>query len=582
MKDGRNRWPMLHDAAVSSAVVAGTFSIIVSVLLAWNHLGLSAAPLQDSPELDRLKASLQEHPQDVKVKERIRELDLELRREFFWRKGFSHRGAWLLAGGVAVLLIGLKAAVACRTGRPRPGAPEDANAARRRLGRRARWGICGLGAILGGSALVWALVSSGNFEAVNAALTGKGSPPPPAVPAVLAPYVPTSEEIARNWPRFRGPGGSATSAYGNVPTSWNAKTGQGIRWKSPIPLAGHSSPVVWSDRIFLTGAKRRQREVYCYSTETGQLLWQRRVVVPGPQVVPEVSAETGHAASTGATDGRYFCAIFANGDVACVDFDGHQVWAKNLGQPDNHYGHASSLTIHEGKLIVQFDQAYVEDGKSKLIAFSAASGDMLWQTSRAVSGSWASPIMVQTPGGKEIIAAADPWLIAYDPDDGDEIWQAKVLSGEIAPSPVGGAGMVFATNEGAHLVAVRTDGVGDVTESHVAWKVEHDQPDICSPLTDGELLWTLTSSGFLVCYDVTNGSRVWEKDFEVSFSASPSLAGGSVYLLAENGDMYIIAAAREYKLLGKAELGENAYASPAFLDGRIYIRGRKNLYCIGN
>jgi outer membrane protein assembly factor BamB len=141
---------------------------------------------------------------------------------------------------------------------------------------------------------------------------------------------------------------------------------------------------------------------------------------------------------------------------------------------------------------------------------------------------------------------------------------------------------VFATNEYAYLAAIRPDGDGDVTETHIAWKGEDGLPNICSPLSNGELVFLLASYGILTCYNAQDGNVVWEQDLKASFKSSPSLVGDKVYLMSEEGVMFIIAADREYKELGRAELGENTHTCPAFMDGRIYIRGKENLYCIGN
>ncbi len=156
------------------------------------------------------------------------------------------------------------------------------------------------------------------------------------------------------------------------------------------------------------------------------------------------------------------------------------------------------------------------------------------------------------------------------------------MGGDVAPSPVHANGLVFAVNEYSYLAAIRTDGQGDVTKTHIVWTADYDLPDISSPMSNGELLFLLTTDGFLTCYDVQNGSKVWEKDLETSFRSSPSLVGDRVYLMSEGGVMFIFAADREYKELGRVELGEASNTCPAFMDGRIYIRGRENLYCIGN
>lgn len=195
--------------------------------------------------------------------------------------------------------------------------------------------------------------------------------------------------------------------------------------------------------------------------------------------------------------------------------------------------------------------------------------------------SWASPIVTTVAGHEQIVTIADPWAIAYDPATGRERWRAKVMGGDIAPSPVAAAGMVFAIQPYSKLVAIRADGAGDVTKTHVAWKAEDNVPDICSPLATDAFAMALTTQGVLTCFDVKDGKKLWEHDFEIECFASPSLVGDRVYVLSGEGTTILVAAAREFKELGRAELGEHANASPAFMDGRIYIRGKKHLFAIG-
>lgn len=389
-------------------------------------------------------------------------------------------------------------------------------------------------------------------------------------------------EMKRNWPRFRGPDGLGVSFYTNIPSSWNGKAGEGIRWKTVIPLPGVSSPIVWDDRVFLTGATRKQREIYCLDANSGKLLWKKLVDnIPFSQPASlDVSEDTGFAASTAATDGERVYAIFANGDLICLDFNGEHIWARSMGFIDNMYGHASSLIMHQNLLIIQLDQARTEDNLSSLIAIEATTGKIAWNTERPVPNSWTTPIIINTGEHEEIITCANPWIIAYDPNTGEELWKAKCLSGDVAPSPVYADGLVYVTNTFAVLAAIRPGGKGDVTETHIIWSAEDGLPDICSPLANEELVFLLETYGFLTCYNAKNGEIVWEKDLEEAFEASPSLAGDKVYLMTQDGVMIIIEAGREFREIGRCELGEKSRASPAFMDGRIYIRGEENLYCI--
>jgi outer membrane protein assembly factor BamB len=343
-----------------------------------------------------------------------------------------------------------------------------------------------------------------------------------------------------------------------------------------------NSPIVWGDRVFVTGANKERREVYCLDANSGKLLWQRAVenVPLSKPASPDISEDTGYAASTAATDGRRVFAIFANGDVACFDFDGKQVWAKNVGPLNNMYGHASSLVIHRNLLLIQLDQARTEDKLSKLMAIETTSGKTVWEKQRPVPDSWATPIVINTGEREEIITCGNPWIIAYAPTTGKELWRVKCLGGDVAPSPVYANGLVFAINAYELLAAIRPGGQGDVTETNIVWTIEGVMPDICSPLTNGDMIFLLETEGFMTCCDAKDGETIWEKDLGKIFMASPSLVGDNVYLMAEDGTMIIIKADKKFKEIRRCELGENSIACPAFLNGRIYIRGKENLYCI--
>jgi outer membrane protein assembly factor BamB len=282
-----------------------------------------------------------------------------------------------------------------------------------------------------------------------------------------------------------------------------------------------------------------------------------------------------------ATDGQRAFALFANGDMAAFDFEGKQVWTRSFGVPDSSYGLSSSLAVWRNLVFVLMDQGQLEDGKAMLYALDAASGKKVWEQQRPVGSNWTSPIVANTGKGEQLVTVANPWVIAYDPEKGKELWKLKEIHGETAPSPIVAGGLAFAVAPNEKMVAIKTDGQGDVSKTKLAWETNVNIPDICSPVSNGDLVFMLTTSGALTCFDVKTGKLVWEQYLDLGFRASPSLVGDKLFLLSQDGIMFIATAARQYKLLGKAKLGEECHASPAFADGRIYLRGTKNLYCIG-
>jgi outer membrane protein assembly factor BamB len=281
-----------------------------------------------------------------------------------------------------------------------------------------------------------------------------------------------------------------------------------------------------------------------------------------------------------ATDGRRVYVIFATGDIAAFTLDGKLVWSKGLGPLKNPYGYASSLATWRDRLIVLLDQGEAEDNKSKIYALDGRTGQIVWQTPRKVGSSWATPITFESAGQPQVVALAIPWAISYGLTDGAELWRAECLSGEITPSPVFANGLVLVPSPSDKLLAIRPDGHGDVAKTHVAWSTEENVPDVTSPVSNGDLVFTLTTPGLLTCYDGKDGKKQWEHDFEIECHASPSLVGNRLYLFGQKGAAIVTEAARQYKEVFRTEMPDVFHASPAFVDNRIILRGTTNLWSL--
>jgi outer membrane protein assembly factor BamB len=561
------RW---HQAAVRSAIVAGAFSAVVTMLLFVNAYRMNVSDVRDEDTLAAMKEQFSRQPDNEGLLADIRSMDLRNRNRRFGHLTFSQRGSRLLLAGLVIFFGTLKWVSAAKKKLPHPQHQPDAQQHRRREAMFDRRAVAACVAALCLISAVLAMKGEILFD------TGKAAP---------APY-PSAEEVAANWGSFRGPSGDGVSAHKNMPAAWDGESGQGVLWKTPIPLAGNNSPLVWGDRVFLTGAdeKNHKFQVYCFDARTGTLLWTGDVpnALKSDGEPLEVMEDTGLASCTGATDGRRVYTIFATGNVAAFDYEGKRVWLTRLGVPDSVYGYASSLAIYQDKVIVQFDQSVADDELSKLIALDTFTGRTVWETPRPVGNSWSSPVVACTGDKCRLFTVADPWAIAYDPATGAELWRAECVMGDVAPSPIYAGGLVFAIEPYSRMAAIRVDGAGDVTKTHVAWLAEDDIPDICSPVSDGERIWLLTTDGYLTCYRLADGEKLWHHEFERgNFNASPSLVGDRLYLLDLKGTMHIVAAADEFRLLGTSKLGDKCVASPAFADGRIYIRSEKYLYCIG-
>lgn len=557
-----------YGCTIATAIISAIFSLIVCTFLLMNLGRSRMVGTPNEAKLVDFRTEIRNDPNNEQLLSRMREFDAENRRQRIRALYLSHKGSYLLLVGLVVFIISLRIAVEFKKRQPAPQPKPDQIKEQNRNAKFSRWTM-GIGLLILGSGAAF-LATREKVDFAKAGSAGVSSF--------------SMEDVAKNWASFRGPNGAGVSAYTNVPSRWDGKTSQGIIWKTEIPLPGNNSPVVWNDRIFLSGADPNNRQVFCFDTTTGKLLWKGDVLglTKNNQKPLEMSKETGYAAPTVATDGRRVYAIFPTGDLGCFDFKGKKVWEQNLGRPDNSYGYASSLAMYKNLLLIQYDQGAVEDEKSRLIALDGFSGRIAWQTKRPVGNSWSSPIVAKIGEQFQVITCADPWVIGYNPTDGTEIWRANCLNGDIAPSPIYANGLVFAIAPYSKLVAVKVDGKGDVTKTNIAWVNEEGGPDICSPLSNGKFVFLMATEGLLQCFNVSDGKKVWEKDFQEYFLASPSLVGDKLYLLSEKGVMYIAEAGSEYKQLARCELGEKCYASPAFADGRIYLRGIKNLYCIGN
>jgi outer membrane protein assembly factor BamB len=256
-------------------------------------------------------------------------------------------------------------------------------------------------------------------------------------------------------------------------------------------------------------------------------------------------------------------------------------WAKHLGVPKNQYGHASSLVPWQDRLLVQFDQGEAGQNRSRLYAFDAATGRLVWERTRPVPESWATPCVADTPTGPQIITLGGALVMAYTATDGTELWRGELLTGEIAPSPIFAGGLVLAVSPTDKLIGLRTEGRGDITQSHLAWMAEDNIPDISSPASNGDLVFVATTYGTVTCYDVKDGKKQWEHELEFELNATPTIARDRLLILGKHGEVLIAEASRQFKQAARFEMGEPILASPAFLADRCFIRTTQTLFCIG-
>ena len=556
--------PVLAVAARSVALVAGLFSLILCVLLLADFVRIQKMDPLNDPHLlqlrEKLAASTGGHEGLV---EQIRTFDLYARRAFFSNQEQRRLGGFLLLGGTVVCFMALKLSRLLKPELPRIGKTEPVNYGE--LNSLFRQLMAGTGIVLAALALFLAFTVQSDLSVI---LARAEKAAPPTVQNIQSSTLPSMQS---NWPSLRGPGGVGVAHFTNAPIRWDVETGEGVLWKSEIPVHGFNSPIVWGRRVFMSGADDQGQEVFCFDADTGKLLWTKSVKTSAE--FPEVSDDTGLAAPTMATDGQRVFAIFATGELAAFDMDGNPVWQKNIGVPKNPYGMGSSLITDGKRLFIQYDH---EDTK-KVLALDCATGNPVWQTERKFI-SWSSPALIQTAFGPQLILNDEENVTAYDPVTGKQLWQVKCLGGEVAPSPAfNGKDIVFVANEYAQASALKlTGGV-----PKILWQYDDYLPEISSPVAAENLFFIATSAGDVVCLDAATGEEKWQHEFDEGFNSSPVLVGDRIYAIDLAGVVHIFGATAEYKELGTIAMGEPVYATPAIMDGLIYIRGDKNLFCIG-
>ena len=387
---------------------------------------------------------------------------------------------------------------------------------------------------------------------------------------------------AENWPGWRGPRGDGTCLEKDVPTNWDVAAN--AVWKTAVPGAGHASAIVWGGRVITVTAlpEKLDRVLLCFDRATGKILWQR-TVVRGP--LEKIHPENSYASGAPATDGSRVYVTFRVGDeivVAAHDLaDGRQLWLVRPGTHKGEWGFSNEPVLFKGKVIVDGDSK----GDSFLIALSRDDGRTLWRVDRTHRGiSYSAPLVREMAGRVQLVQCGDRCVAGFDPESGKPLWTVDGPSEEFAATPVYSekAGLVFVSSSWPqrHLLAIRPDGSGDVTRTHVAWRDSKGAPYIPSLMVAGDFLLSVNSAGIAFCYQAATGKVYWQERLG-RHHASPVLIGGLVFFINDNGQINVIRPGTKFDRVAKYELGEPCYASPAISDGQVFLRGFKHLFCIG-
>ncbi len=405
---------------------------------------------------------------------------------------------------------------------------------------------------------------------------------------------------AENWPGWRGPRGDGTSHETGLPTSWNGKTGENIAWKVKIPGVGHSSPVVWEDKVFLASClpDSDERVLLCLDRKTGKTLWQKTVLKSQLETKHQLNS---HASCTPATDGKSVVVAFLKIDgrtvpapnvgtprpitpgeiiVAAYDLNGNKKWESNLGQFVSAHGFCSNPVLFDDLVIVNGDH----DGESYLFALDQGTGEIRWKDKRDNGiRSYATPIIRNLDGRLQMVLSGSESVISYDPRTGKRYWTMDGPTEQFVASMVDDGKRFFVTAgyPDHHILAINPDGHGNVTETHIAWRTERGAAYVPSPVVSGKYLVVVADNGIASCFDSASGERQWMARVGPRFSASLVAADGLVYLTSDRGVTTVIKPGPALEKVAENDLGEFVSSSPAVSQGQIFIRGHENLYCIG-
>lgn len=597
------------------SLVTGIFCGVIALLLILNFWHMKQNEPLESATIEALVERLSQEPNNEELKEEIRSFDLLARKAYFTSRWQIKTGTWLLLFGGIILAISLKVYTDLRS---KIEQPEEITEELLKARANTQYWLFLTGGLILGLALVAGYLNNdflkeyqemavvgesapvqsdvevievfpsgegevsqvdslqepGPVEESDPVVIPEGDEPEAALSPVSTPVGTFNpEDYKQNQASFRGFQGLGVSYHKNIPVSWNGSTGENVKWKVAFSKPGYNTPVIWGDKLFISGGDSQSRVVTCYNRHTGQLLWEQEVKdIPGsPASPPRVSDDTGLAAPTMAVDGNRVYAIFATGDVIAFDLEGNKVWGRNLGVPNNHYGHSSSLQVWGNKLVVQYDT----NSKGRMLALNTSTGETIWDVTRPVHISWASPALIEVEGKMQVVTTADPYVSGHDLETGAEVWKVEAMMGEVGPSIAYDDGLVFATQEYARTVGIKPEPGATFT-----WEDDEYLAEAASPVAYDGLLWLATSYGVLVCYDAKTGEKQWEKEFNDGFYSSPMIADGKLYIIDVGGMMHIFKADRTGTLMGESALGEGGFALPVFADGVIYLRGTEHLYCI--
>ncbi|HEV8003715.1 MAG TPA: PQQ-binding-like beta-propeller repeat protein [Planctomycetaceae bacterium] len=420
-----------------------------------------------------------------------------------------------------------------------------------------------------------------------------------------------------NWPSFRGVDGSGVADGQHPPSTWNVKAGDNVRWKTPIPGLGHSCPVVWGNRVFITTAissnanvkirignygdvdsvndkTKHTWQVLCLDRDSGKVLWTRTAYEGVPKIKRHLKGS--QANCTPAVDGRHVVVCFGSEGLYCYDFNGKPLWKRDLSTLDTSFaideeyewGFGNSPIIHDGLAILQCDLSH----DSFIAAFSLADGQKVWSTPRDEIPSWSSPVIWHNSKRDEIVTNAAQYARGYDPKTGTELWRLAKKSEVTIPTPVVSKELVYITSGNRPIqpiFAIKAGAAGDISlkkeqdkNAHIVWSKMRGGPYMPTPILYGDYLYTCSNSGVVTCYEAQTGKEIYKKRMgEGSYTASPVAADGRLYFCSEKGEFRVVKAGPNFELLGINAMDDYVMATPAISSGSLFVRSQHFLTALG-
>jgi outer membrane protein assembly factor BamB len=406
-----------------------------------------------------------------------------------------------------------------------------------------------------------------------------------AIGSVIAAFA--SSTRAADWPQFRGPDGSGHGEAKNLPTQWGPD--KNVAWRTEVPGKGWSSPSLSQGRIYLTSAVPVEQgtangdvdlQLLCYDANSGQQIWAKTVFRQEEKTSPAIHRKNSHASPTPLVDGSRIFVHFGHQGTACLSTDGQIVWQNQTNIYSPVHGNGGSPILVDGILIFSCDGG----SDPFVVGLDADTGQARWKferpTDSAKKFAFSTPAVIAVAGKKQVVSPGAGMVNALDPQTGKEIWRVTYDGYSVIPKPVFGNGLVYLSTgyDSPTIIAIRPDGSGDVTDTHVAWTLDKGAPHTPSPLLIGKELYLVADGGTASCANALTGEKIWQERVPGDYSASPIFADGKIYIVNEEGTGTVLRPGPTFEKLAENGFPEQTLASYAIGEGAIFVRTEKSLY----